>query len=404
MKKALSLSAITVAALMSSSSAYAVCDGCVVGAVQVASTMISTTITSTIGSLGSSLSTILNEIDTDIASIGSKVSDSLVQAANTQREMALEVQRQQEMDQVARETELPIDPCATSSSNYAMQAVHSTNTTASSYRPGGGASVSSVPLSKALNGPAPSVEASRRASTAIHQAKYCSAVEVQLGYPGCSTSTMPDADANADSLFTGAGMPGKDADLTFTKDQEEAARAYARMSIDPNPPENISKAEAATEVGKLYIAMQKAYQANMTSAQKAMNDEIASHMPFPGSAQLIQDINQSDAAAQYFNATASSVAKSTGTMSLAELEEFEAGRRWRNPYWQIEFATLADPTKLAREQLFVSAFVADMQHQQVQESKHTNVLLGQILAALARSGDRPALESQLQRVRATNAR
>ncbi|SEI14759.1 conjugal transfer protein TraW [Paraburkholderia hospita] len=403
MKKFISLSVLAAGTLMSSSSAYALCDGCVVSAVQLASTMISGTITSVVGSLGSSLSTILNEIDTDIAGVGSKISDSLVQASNTQREMAVEVQRQQEMDRVARETELPIDPCATSSSNYAMQAVHSANATASGYRPGG-ASVSSAPLNKALNGPAPAVEASRRASTAIHQAKYCTAIEIQLGYPGCSSSTMPDGDANADSLFTGAGMPGKDADLTFTKDQEEAARAYARMSIDSNPPENISKAEASTEVGKLYMAMQKAYQANMSSAQKAMNDEIASHMPFPGSAQLIQDIKQSDAAAQYFNATASSVAKSTGTMSLAELEEFEAGRRWRNPYWQIEFAALADPTKLAREQLFVSAFMADVQYQQFQKSKHIDVLLGQILAALERSGDRPALEVQLQRVRASNAR
>ncbi|NRF83785.1 conjugal transfer protein TraW [Burkholderia gladioli] len=400
MKKIVSLSVLSVAALMQSSSAYAICDGCVVGAVQAASTAI----VGSVAALGTALSSILREIDTDVASIGSKVSDSIVQSAKTQREMALEVQRQQEKDQVSRETELPIDPCATSTSNYAMQAARSTNTIASSYRPGGGASVSSAPLNKALNGPAPSVEASRRASTAIHQAKYCSAVEVQLGYPGCSTSSMPDADANADSLFNGAGVPGKDADLTFTTDQEEAARAYARMSIDPNPPENISKAEAATEVGKLYIAMQKAYQANMSSAQKAMNDEIASHMPFPGSAQLIQDIKQSDAAAQYFNLTASSTAKSTGTMSMAELMDFEAGRRWRNPYWQIEFGALADPTKLQREQLFVSAFMADLQNQQFQTSKHIDVLLGQILAVLERSGDRPALEAQLQRVRATNAR
>lgn len=404
MKKIILSCAVVLAALTSSSSAYAVCDGCVVSAVQLAATMISGTVTTTIGSLGTSLSTILNEIDTDIASIGSKVSDSLVQASNTQREMAMEVQRQQEMDKVAAETELPIDPCATSSSNYAMQAVHSANTTASSYRPGGGATVGSAPLSKALNDPIPPVEASRRASAAIHQAKYCSANEVKLGYAGCSSSTMPDADASADSLFTGAGVPGKDVDLTFTKDQEEAARAYARMSIDPQPPENITKAEANTEAGKLYIAMQKAYAANMSSSQKAMNDEIASHMPFPGSAQLISDIKQSDAAAQYFNATASAVAKSTGTMSLAELEDFEAGRRWRNPYWQIEFATLADPTKLAREQLFTTAFMADINYQQFQESKHIKVLLGQILAVLERSGDRPAIETQLQRVRATNAR
>lgn len=388
------------AALLSvSSSAFAVCDGCVVSAI----TEAQLTVQTAIASLGTSLSTILNEIDTDIASIGSKVSDSVVQASNTQREMALEVQRQQEIDRVMRETELPIDPCATSSSNYALQAVHSATTTASSYRLGG-SHVGYAPLNKALNSPAPSVEASRRASASIHADNYCSQLELQMGYAGCKASTMPDGDADVDSVFIGAGMPGKGVDLTFTPQQQDAARAYARMSIDPQPPESITKAEASTETGKLYIAMQKAYQANMSAAIKPMNDLIASRMPFPGSAQLIQDIKQSDAAVQYFNANASSVAKSTGTMSLAELEDFEAGRRWRNPYWQIEFGAVADPTKLLRELLFTDAFLTAQVHQQIETSRQTNVLLGQLLAANQRGTDRTVLEAQLQRVRATNAK
>ena len=388
------------AALLSlSSSAFAVCDGCVVGAVKEAEITLQTAI----ASLGSSLTTLLNEIDTDIASIGSKMSDSVVQAANTQREMSLEVQRQQEMDQVARETELPLDPCATSSSNYAVQAVSGAASISSSLRPGG-THVGYAPLDKALNSPAPSVEASRRASASIHADNYCTPLELQLGYPGCKTSQLPDGDADVGSIFIGAGMPGKSVDLTFTQQQQDAARAYARMSIDPQPPESINKAEAGTEAGKLYIAMQKAYQANMSSAIKPINNLIGSRQPFPGSAQLVQDLKQSDAAAQYFNATASSVAKGTGTMSLAELEDFEAGRRWRNPYWQIEFGAIADPTKLMRELLFTTAFLADQTHEHVELQRQTNVLLGQLLAADERGVDRPSIESQLQRVRATNAR
>jgi hypothetical protein len=135
-----------------------------------------------------------------------------------------------------------------------------------------------------------------------------------------------------------------------------------------------------------------------------MFDEIGSHMPFAGSAQMIQDINQSDAAAQYFNATASKVAKATGTMSLAELQDFEAGRRWRNPYWVVEMGALADPTKLAREQLFTQAFQADLQYETFQKDKHIEVLLGQILASITRSSERPMIEAQLGRVRATNAK
>ncbi|APR34324.1 hypothetical protein BTO02_01665 [Paraburkholderia sp. SOS3] len=385
--------------MLSTSSAYAVCDGCVVSAVEQSAL----TLGNIIQALGTSFTTLFNEIDTDIAGIGTKVSNAVTQASDSQREMALEVQRQQEMDQVARETELPLDPCATSSSNYALQAVRGAASASSSLRPGG-SHVGYTPLDKALNSPAPSVEASRRASASIHADNYCTPLELQLGYPGCKPSTMPDADADVDTVLIGAGMPGKSADLTFTQQQQDAARAYARMSIDPQPPESINKAEAGTETGKLYIAMQKAYQANMSSAIKPINDLISSRQPFKGSDQLIQDLKQSDAAAQYFNATASSVAKSTGTMSLAELEDFEAGRRWRNPYWQIEFGAIADPTKLMRELLFTTAFLADQTHEHVELQRQANVLLGQLLAANERGTDRIAIETQLQRVRTTNAR
>ncbi|MEW6339653.1 MAG: conjugal transfer protein TraW [Pseudomonadota bacterium] len=403
MKKIAPSLVVLVAALTlsSSSNAYAVCDGCVVAAVQEGAQQLSAELTS----IGSMLQLMLTEIDDDIGAIGAKESGSSVMAANTQRDMAAQVQQQSEMDATLQQTELPIDPCATSGSNYAMQAVHSVNMTATNYRPGGNATVSSAPLSKALSSFAPSIEASRRASTSIHEAAYCNANEVALGYPGCSTSSMPDGDANADSLYDGAGMPGKDADLTFTPQEIEAARAYERMSVDPEPPQYVSKAEANTEVGKLYIAMQKAYQANVSSAENTLNNLIAARAPFPGSAQLISDINSSsDSAEQYFNANASPVAKSTGTMSLAELEDFEAGRRWRNPYWQIEMGAVADPTKIAREQLYTTAFMADIDYQNFQRSQHIEVLLGQLLAVLERTNERPVLEAQLQRVHATNAR
>ncbi|WP_017772219.1 conjugal transfer protein TraW [Paraburkholderia kururiensis] len=399
LKKTVLCAALAGSTMLSTSSAYAVCDGCVVSAVEQASLVLG----NMIQALGTSFTTLFNEIDTDISAVGTKISNAVTQASDSQREMALEVQRQQEMDQVARETELPIDPCATSSSNYAVQAVSGAASASSSLRPGG-AHVSYPPLDKALNSPAPSVEASRRASASIHADNYCTPLELQLGYPGCKASQLPDGDADVDSIFIGAGLPGKSVDLTFAQQQQDAARAYARMSIDPQPPESINKAEAGTEAGKLYIAMQKAYQANMSSAIKPINDLIGSRQPFAGSAQLIQDIKQSDAAAQYFNATASSVAKSTGTMSLAELEDFEAGRRWRNPYWQIEFGAIADPTKLMRELLFTTAFLADQTHKHVELQRQTNVLLGQLLANDERGVDRTAIEMQLQRVRATNAR
>ncbi|PLZ00191.1 hypothetical protein CY652_22365 [Burkholderia sp. WAC0059] len=95
---------------------------------------------------------------------------------------------------------------------------------------------------------------------------------------------------------------------------------------------------------------------------------------------------------------ASPVAKSTGTMSLAELESFEAGRRWQNPYWQIEMGAVADPTKLQRKQVFTLAFMSQMLFQSYQRQEHMEVLLGQILAELTRADERTPLETQLLRV------
>jgi hypothetical protein len=398
-KKVTAALCVALGSLTFSGTASADCDGCVVGAVQAAGSAITGSLTA----VGAAITTILDEIDNDIAAIGAKEAGSTTMASNMQREMAAQTGQQHEINTTLQQTELPIDPCSTSGSNYAMQAMHAAHQTASSYRPGGNAPTANPTLQKILNNPAPPVESSRRASTGVHESNYCSTNEVQLGYPGCVTSAMPDADADADSLYTGAGMPGKDADLTYTQQQLDAARAYERMSLDPEPPQMLNKAAANTESGKLYIAMQKAYEANISSGQSTMNKIIANHAPFPGSAQLIADINQSsDAAQQYYNANASPVAKSTGSMSLTELESFEAGRRWQNPYWQIEMGAVADPTKLQREQVFTLAFMSQMLFQSYERQEHMEVLLGQILAELTRANERGPLESQLLRVHAAS--
>lgn len=400
MRRALLLigAAVAAAALPTSASAYT-CDGCVVSAVQAAST----TISGAIGTMSSSILNSLGQINTNLANVGSKVSDSVVQAGNKQREMDVEIQRRAEKERVERETELPIDPCSNSAGNYAGQAQAAAGSKSSTYRRGGGGSVGSPVFSKALNDPIPSPEVTRRQTQAIHTAKYCSSLEVRLGYPGCSTSSMPDADASAESVLTGAGMPGKDPELSYTTDQEEAARAYTRLSVDPHPPQNISRTEAGTEQGKIYIAMQKMYQAITSAAEKAQFDAIASRMPFSGSSRLVSEIKKADHAAKYFDQAASKQAKA-GNMSWAELMDFEAGRRFRNPYWVIAMGAEASPEKLQREQVFMQAYANELQYRTFRQLEQLNINIGLLLASDARKELRPAIDAQLLRVQSTNAR
>src|SRR5260364_181189 len=66
-------------------------------------------------------------------------------------------------------------------------------------------------------------------------------------------------------------------------------------------------------------------------------------------------------------------------------------------------AAQADPVQLAREQLFTNAFIAELQYQRLQKSKHIEVLLGQILALLTRTMEQPKIEAQRLQLRSRDA-
>ncbi|MDR6397997.1 conjugal transfer protein TraW [Herbaspirillum seropedicae] len=405
MKKIVLQMAMVLGMLFATSSAYAVCDGCVVGAVNAASSALTGAIGTASTNISTSIVTAINNLSANLSNVGVKVSDTVAQTGKAQRQANIDLQTSRDKERISRETELPVDPCATSGSNYASVAQGAASKVASSYARGSGArSVSSAVLNKALNDAIPSIQATKRQTQAIHAERYCDAIELRLGYDGCKSSQMPNGDANIESVMAGAGLPGKMPDLTFTKDQEEAARAFVRNATDPSPPEHISKAEAATEQGKLYIGMQKAYQANMSAAERPALDAIAARLPFDGSKKLIEQINMAEEAKKYWLATASKVALSTGTMSLAELQEFEAGRRYRNPYWVVSMAATADPVKLQREQVMMQAFANDVAYQQLRSTETLNIRMGLVLAALTRTEMRPQVDAQLQRAHSTNAR
>lgn len=141
----------------------------------------------------------------------------------------------------------------------------------------------------------------------------------------------------------------------------------------------------------------------MSAAEKIQFDLIASRMPFPGSSKLIQEIKKADHAAKYFDMTASMQAKN-GSMSLAEMMDFEAGRRFRNPYWVVAMAAEASPEKLQREMVFMQAYSNELQLQNLRMMEKVGVALGQLLAAQTRSEMRATIEAQLLRAQSTNAR
>lgn len=91
-------------------------------------------------------------------------------------------------------------------------------------------------------------------------------------------------------------------------------------------------------------------------------------------------------------------------LSLAEMMDFESGRRFRNPYWVIAMAAEASPEKLQREMVFMQAYSNELQLQNLRMMEKVGVALGQLLAAQTRVEMRPSIEAQLLRAQSTNAR
>src|SRR3546814_12489982 len=71
-------------------------------------------------------------------------------------------------------------------------------------------------------------------------------------------------------------------------------------------------------------------------------------------------------------------------ISVEELEHLEVERRYLNPAWQLDFASQFDAAVIAREATLISLARHDVEVKSLQESRKTNMLLGQIYNSLVR--------------------
>ena len=83
-------------------------------------------------------------------------------------------------------------------------------------------------------------------------------------------------------------------------------------------------------------------------------DMVAASQPLEATRDVITEARQSPSAESYLQQTASSQAKSTGTMSERELESFEVGHRYANTAWVTDLQGM-DGDNLTRENVMKQA-------------------------------------------------
>ncbi|MEQ2321287.1 conjugal transfer protein TraW [Xanthomonas euvesicatoria pv. euvesicatoria] len=387
--------AVLAGGLVASTPAFAICDGCVVGAVNAASNMITGAITA----MNTSLSTLLYNLGMAVNENGNKTASTIEAAARAQRENDVNMEMNRRIEDARQRYQVPENICSESGSGGAVQVGAAAGAAKGGIRPGGGAAIGNSAIAQAINSPqpAPEIDASRAAK--IH-AQYCDADDYSAygGARACpSVGSLPGADKRIDSVLSGAGPNGKVPELTFSPTQTDVARMYTQNSIRRSIGPQLRKGEADTVAGAQYVGLMTQYNAIISAASDPQDQLIADSQPNPATKDLLTDALQAPSASLYYNQVASSQAKATGLMSAREFEAFEVGRRYANTAYQTDLQAMSGDN-LMREQIRVASLNNWLLFELKNELRKGNVISGEVLASLARQEYEPILTQKYRAI------
>jgi len=372
-----------------SAPASAVCDGCVVAAVQAASL----SITAAIATMNASVTTMLYNVGLAVNQSGNKVSHTIEASAQAARDFSVEQERNRKLYDSELRYQVPNSICSESASGGALPVKNGAVIEKGGLRPGGGGKITNPKIDQAINSPPPASEIDAARSIKIH-ADYCDhddylAFGGTTACPAVSTS-MPGADKRIDSVLYGAGPDDKGVDLTFDQDQIDAARMYTQNSIRRSIAPQLRKGEADTAAGAQYLGLMTQYLSIVSAAATPQDKMIANSIPSEMTTELIEEAMQSPSAAAYLEQIASKYAREHNVMSSREYEVFEVGRRYGNTEYQRDLQELSGDN-LIREQIRVGSLNAWLLLNIKDEIEIGNIITGQLLASMARQEYEPLL-------------
>lgn len=334
------------------------------------------------------------EVETGTAVVQSadKTTTAITEAARTQRE-AENFNRQADRLEKARAAyTVPDSICSESASGTAAQVSQATRAAASKLA--GGRGVSSAAVRETLASLPTTPRQGGYRSALIHAA-YCTAEEAKR-YGGTGlcpgVSPLPGGDTEVRSLYDGAGQPGKEAELTFTQAQTDAAMAYVNNSAKLDAGRTPGKGEIQTATGQEYQGLLTQYKAMQSAAMQPQLDMVAASQPQAATRDALTEARQAPSADSYFQQTASAQAKQTGTMSEREFEAFEVGRRYANTAWVTDLQSM-DGDNLAREVARQQSLANWLAYGIKNELRQANIIAGQQLALAAKAAYAPQLQA-----------
>lgn len=214
------------------------------------------------------------------------------------------------------------------------------------------------------------------------------------GFAPSASNGHPNADVRAETLFDGpqktAGIVRK---LTYKPNsaEETAIEAFLRNLETPIDLRALTPAELKTDAGRNYMALRDAYEASLSLATKPARDQALLMRANPNTKPIIEQLLQSDDApfVQAYLAQAYPDYANDG-ISIAELINLEAERRYKNPQWLVRMAQ-APERQLLQEQVQLQAVNLWMTGMLLERVQQLAVIQGNAAAGALREEKMPTL-------------
>lgn len=217
-----------------------------------------------------------------------------------------------------------------------------------------------------------------------------------------------DADVKSSSMFTGTG-DGKTtfSNLTFTKEQMAAARAFSENTISVgDTPRGLSPAELNKPEGKVYHGLKLAYTARISMSQDVLSDIISFREPIQGSDDtlkaMLDSTTSNNGLSQYIQGRIDAIKKfyefSTPKVSAIELLDIQVKSRTNNPGW-IAFVDTALPAQLARESVLMQAASLNLQYMLYRQNEKIMALQAITAAESAKTNTLPRVQAALNAIK-----
>lgn len=383
-----------------------------------------------VNSFNSSVSSILGQILRRLTqsageanTSATKIAESVSQSGDNTAQRAIDTQREQNAQNAARNTRMPIDPCANGARGLAdpnfdrIRPGIRSGGVLSLYGSGGGItmpSTGSVSLNKSIqisNGfiaaPSPETQA------LLAQEGACTAYASGLRKTSCENAgtrvgpvTLENADVRASSLIDGAQTRGNESKISYSFNPEQlaAANAYMRNITNPIALRELKPAESRTEEGRKYFALRDAHAARLNLSARPAHEWMSDKTKDVGTIPILKAmLDGGGAAAQYLAKQLPKEAPdwSTQGISFQQLMKFEADRRYKNVDWIKEIANTSDPLTLEREHLMIASMRADLATNQLLATQETNIMLGAIYQASLNKDFMPEVIAQHRKAKAT---